>query len=98
MLTIDGLITERPHSLGGGVQRLYRWGDYGLSVVNPAILHHYTFAWEAAVLKFKSQDLDSFELDYSTELTEDVEVFMSDEETNLFIERAKQLFCSPIAI
>lgn len=47
-------VTERPHRSGGGVQRIYRAGMYGLSCVNAPLLHSYPFAWEVAVLRFKS--------------------------------------------
>ena len=88
-LTTVGLIEERLHSIGSGVQRLYRWGSKGLSVVNPQMLHSYPFAWEVAVLRWEG---DEYHLDYSTELTSDVEVFLSDEGTNAFINRARILF------
>jgi tRNA(Phe) wybutosine-synthesizing methylase Tyw3 len=50
------------------------------------MLHHYPFAWEAAVL-----DVDG-SLRYDTPLTSDVEVFTTDEEANDFIRRAKFYF------
>lgn|SRR3990167_3111170 len=87
MLTNDGLIEERSHL--GGVQRLYRWGDMGLSLVNAPMLHAYAFAWEAAVFRYTG---DKGVLDYSTELTSDVEVFATDEEANAFIKCARVLF------
>ena len=91
MLTNDNLIEERPHDpFIGGVQRLYRFKDgHGLSVVNGKALHAYFFAWEIAVIKWND---NKFELDYTTELTGDVEVFSTDEEANNFIRRAKELF------
>lgn len=77
----------------GGVQRIYRFkGGYGLSVVNSTILHSYPFAWEAAVIKGVT-DAGNFEgLDYTTGLTEDVEVFASDKETNDFVTRVAKHF------
>jgi hypothetical protein len=91
MLTDENLLIERPHlsSYIGGIQRIYRFkSGYGLSVVNSPMLHAYPFAWEAAVLKGVTDDGDFESLDYSTGLTEDVEVFDSDEEANDFIRRA----------
>ena len=71
----------------GSMQREYMFPNgWGLSLINSPRAHGYRFAWEAAVLNPKG------ELDYSTELTSDVEVFMDDEEANEFIERAAQLF------
>lgn len=95
MLTDQGLEVERPHHLAmvGGVQRLYRWGRWGLSLVNGKMLHAYSFAWEAAVQRYKSDAPNAkWELDYSTPLTNDVEVFETDEETNAFIEKARAYF------
>jgi hypothetical protein len=56
--------------------------------------HSFPFAWEAAVLKFGGEDIDDVRgsIRYDTELTSDVEVFSSDDETNEFIARAKMLF------
>jgi len=90
MITDQNLVVERPHPSGfGGVQRIYRFeSGYGLSLVNSPMLHSYPFAWEAAVLKNVSKDGKSFDLTYDTEMSEDVEVFICDEEANLFIERA----------
>ena len=91
-LTDDNLLMELPHSLGFGLQRLYRIGNYGLSCVNPKILHSYPFAWEIATIKYKGEDTNDFDLVYDTGLTGDVEVFYSDEETNEFIEKAFVVF------
>ena len=92
-LTDNNLTSEKPHPSGiGGIQRLYRIGNYGLSCVNSKILHTYLFAWEIAILKYKNKVSDDFELVYDTELTEDVEVFTSDDKTNDFIKRAFILF------
>ena len=94
MLTNENLLKEQDHPAGiGGVQRLYRFkSGYGLSLVNSPKLHSYSFAWEAAVLKDLSEDGETFELTYDTELTADVEVFANDEEANVFIEKAVLIF------
>lgn len=90
MLTDEGLIEERAHPSGlEGVQRLYRFGDYGLSLINMPTAHGYPFAWEAAVLVFDGKD---YEITYKTPLTSDVEVFSTDEETNEFILKARNYF------
>ena len=88
-LTNDMLVLERPHMLdplsSDYVQRIYKLPNgYGLSLVNAPILHHYPYAWEAAVLGRDGN------LHYGTPLTSSVEVFMSDDQANAFIERAKQ--------
>jgi hypothetical protein len=69
-----------------GLQRIYRFpSGNGLSLINASIAHCYPFAWEAAVLTKDGQ------LDYSTSLTDDVEVFFTDEEANEFIKRAARV-------
>jgi len=85
MLTNEYLLKERAHL--EGTQRLYEFPNkWGLSLVNSKMLHAYPFAWEAAVLN------PAGNLDYSTPLTDDTEVFMSDDEANDFIEKAKSYF------
>lgn len=91
-LTETNLVQERSHL--DGVQRLYRDGRYGLSLVNGPMLHGYDFAWEAAVLDYGSADGGRFNLTYETPLTNDVEVFSTDDEANAFIARAFDWFAS----
>ena len=93
-LTNKDLVCERPHPLNdGSVQRIYRFrGAHGLSAVNSPMLHSYPFAWEIAVLKDVDTKGQFHDLDYSTPLTSDVEVFMDDEEANDFIARAAKHF------
>lgn len=93
-LTQRNLLLERPHAAGiGGVQRIYRFADgHGLSLVNSPKLHVYPFAWEAAVLKGVTENGEFEDLDYDTELTNDVEVFQTEKEANHFIDRAAKLF------
>jgi len=82
MITDEYLEKEKPHRLGG-VQRIYKFPNgWGLSAVNAQRIFVYPFAWEISVLNSEGH------LDYSTELTDDVEVFGTDEETNKFILRA----------
>lgn len=103
MLTDLNLYSEHEHNFDcpnylktkgfNGIQRLYRFNNnYGLSLVNTPILHTYPFAWEAAVIRFDSAESDVFNIIYDTELTDDIEVFDTDEEANAFIEHAEQLF------
>lgn len=92
-LTNDCLLLERPNRGVGGSQRVYRFkGGHGLSVINSPMAHAYPFAWEIAVVKNVTDDGDFDGLDYSTGLTEDVEVFMNDDDANDFIARAKNHF------
>lgn len=88
MLTDEHLVLERANDIGG-VQRVYRFSNgYGLSLINLPMAHAYPFAWEAAVLKDVPEDGHGGEIDYTTPLTEDVEVFATDAEANEFIKRA----------
>lgn len=95
-LTDEDLLLERSHpGLVGGVQRIYHFGNgKGLSVVNSPMLHSYPFAWEAAVINGIEKLDEGFKydkIDYTTELTNDVEVFTTDEEANAFIAKAKEV-------
>lgn len=91
-LTDKNLVTERVHL--GGVQRVYRDGRYGLSLVNAGMLHAYPFAWEAAVTDYGSPDGEKWSLTYDTPLTDDVEVFATEEEAEAFIAKAFEWFAS----
>lgn len=90
-LTDENLICDEPHhTFAPGRQRIYRFANgYGLSLVNCPDLHAYPFAWEAAVLRDVSEDGEEFSITYQTPLTNDVEVFATDEEANAFIEKAR---------
>jgi len=84
MITDKCLTETRPHFCFAGEQRVYTLPNgYRLSAVNPKELHDYPFAWEFAVIL-----PDSWTLTYYTPLTEDVEVFLTDDEANAFIEKA----------
>lgn len=90
MITDKNLETERPHSGApyiDGVQRIYRLANgYRLSLINGQRLRAYPFAWEGAVIY--PEHADPGGLAYDTPLTEDVEVFDTDDEANAWIERA----------
>lgn len=93
---VPGVIAYGSHPCNeiGGQQVIFRWkSDYGLSCVNSPMLHHYPFAWEVAVLKFKKEvkDARDFEIKYDTGLTENVEVFETVEETREFVQEAYRL-------
>jgi hypothetical protein len=92
MLTTDGMVEERLNRMGAGIQRIYRWGQYGLSLVDSPLAHAHPFAWEAAVLKFAGPDDHNGSITYTTALTTDLVVFATDDEANKFIAKAKALF------
>lgn len=85
----DKLIKEcqkeiRPHRIGNE-QVIYALPNgYELSCVNSPMLHAYPYAWEIAVFDKNGA------LTYDTPLTDDVEVFGSDDEANSFIIHAIQ--------
>lgn len=83
MLIDIGLVKERPNEIGG-IQRIYRWGRYGASCINAEIAHAYEFKWEVAILRYFNDD-DKEVICYDSGLTEDVEVFMNDLDTNEFL-------------
>lgn len=90
-LTDKNLLIERPFR--SGTQRLYRFANnHGLSVVQ----HEFSYgaACEIAVITFDGDDIDDYNLDYSTELTSDVEGFDTFDDANAFITRAAELFGS----
>ena len=97
-LSRDGLLVECVHPLSAdgtmktGVQRLYRWGQGGLSFVNHPAARSFPFAWEVAVIRFESAENQQFHLDYTTPLTKDVEVFATEDEAETFRQRAKAYF------
>jgi hypothetical protein len=94
VLPTDNVVHNGPTRGGlGGTQILYRVGDYGLSVLDSPILHSYPFAWEIAVIRFRSEDSKKdFDLLYDTPLTDDVKVFFNDEDASDFINRAFDFF------
>lgn len=90
-LTDEHLVKVKPH-FGGGEQRIYRDGRYGLSLVNSPILHSFPFAWEAAVCDYGTAEGKDWHLTYDTPLTNDVEVFDTEAATASFIAVAFKWF------
>ncbi len=99
MLTNRNLLKTRSYwevtGFGGNdsIQRIYCFKNgHGLSAVNEEKLHSYRFAWEIVVLSglvvYNDGNYNWDRIDYTTELTSDVEVFLTDEEANTFIEKA----------
>lgn len=85
MLIDDGLVSEKPHptSVIGGVQRIYRWGRFGASVINGKILHCFPFQWEVGTIRYLGDD-DKWELTSIPEF-DSIEVFQNDDDTNEFL-------------
>lgn len=78
-------------SLNGGTQKQYKFANgYGASVVQ----HHFSYGndqgmWELAVLKWIFGD--RYELDYSTEITDDVIGHLTDDEVEKILGRIESL-------
>jgi high-affinity K+ transport system ATPase subunit B len=70
----------------GGPQRLYRFANgYGASVVNNDVI----LGTEMAVIKWEGDD--DFTLVYDTPLTDDVINYLTEDETQQFLERISNL-------
>ena len=78
-------------SLHGGVQKQYKFDNgYGASVVK----HEFSYGnknglWELAVLKWV--DGDDYELDLSTEISDDVIGYLTEEEVEELLVRIESL-------
>ena len=78
-------------SLHGGVQKQYKFDNgYGASVVK----HEFSYGnknglWELAVLKWV--DGDDYELDLSTEISDDVIGYLTEEEVQELLVRIESL-------
>lgn len=85
----DDLIKMRPRSIGG-IQYVFRFKNgYGASVVKgEGSYGGEQDLWELAVLKF---DGDEYDLDYDTEITNDVEGYLTDEDVGDLLRRIKAL-------
>ena len=91
----DYLVEERPHYIGDGVQRLYRFPNgYGASVVRftingiPVSYGAEDGLWELAVLKWNE---NSFSITYETSITDDVIGHLSEDEVQSTLEKIRGL-------
>ena len=93
------LVYERPHTLGRGVQKVYRFPNkYGASVIRFTIGE---FAgsygsskglWEVAVLHWRGEtEKEGFDLCYTTPITDDVLGRLSEAEIEEVLQRIKEL-------
>ncbi len=80
----DYSYTEEPNSayIGGVVRRYTLPNGYVISAINGEQVHFYPYAWEFAVISPKGG------LDYTTPLTNDVEVFSTETEASAFLKKA----------
>jgi len=90
---------ERPHPVGFGVQKIYRFENgYGASVVrfkcSTGDYGSYTVdetEWELAVLRFEGKDITDFDLEYSTPITDNVLGHLSDSEVDEILGQIERL-------
>jgi len=75
-----------------GFQRIYRFPNgYGASVVDGRSLHSYPFYTEIAVIMFKGDSNDKFDLVYDTPVTNDVIITDGLEDETNYLEQIKNL-------
>jgi hypothetical protein len=80
-------------ALHGGTQKLYRFpNDYGASVVQHSFSHGNSEGlWELAVVHFANENLSSYELDYTTSVTDDVIGNCDEAQIHYLLEHIEQL-------
>ena len=90
-------ISEKPHAVGSGIQKLYRFDNgYGASVVQFSIgalggsYGAESGLWELAVLRYDG-DGDGYELTYETPITDDVMGHLSDDDVQDVLVRIREL-------
>lgn len=82
-MTLTNLCLRDERPLNSGVQRNYALPNgYELSLINNPDAHIFPYAWEGAVINPDNR------LDYDTPLTNDVEVFHTEEQAEAWIIRA----------
>lgn len=96
MLTTEDQIEIIKHPVLSGEQVFYHFGNgNGLSCINSKERHNYPFAWEIAVIenmKIENNHVISFDLNFDSSLTDDIEIFLTIEEANKFIKKSKEYF------
>lgn len=81
----------RERSINGGVQKLYKFDNgYGASVIkHNGSYGHEVDKWELAVLLWR--DTNNYDLDYSTDITDDVLGYLDDEAVDVILTRIQLL-------
>jgi len=86
MLTKENLLWERPFTFHKSTQYLYRYENgYGLSVLYTPT---FTPPWDIAILENVSEDGETRRVAYDREIPDDIDVFETEEEVNIYIARA----------
>lgn len=90
-------LTEKPHPIGAGTQKVYRFDNgYGASVVrfNHMGAHNYggeSGLWEMAVVKFKGDGANDWDITYDTPITDDVLGWLDDDEVEAKLAEIRDL-------
>lgn len=80
-------------SVYDGVQYLFRFkNDYGASVIKHGGSYGYRKdMWELAVVKFNSDDMNDWDLNYDTDITNDVIGYLDDKAVRDLLTQIKEL-------
>ncbi|PIQ98002.1 MAG: hypothetical protein COV67_01290 [Nitrospinae bacterium CG11_big_fil_rev_8_21_14_0_20_56_8] len=93
MLTQKNLVLTRAEPNGmGGLQFLYRVGQYGIVAGSQPCEEIHQIHWEADVVKFISLKPLQFEVCHTTELADKTLKFRNDKAINEFLEKAFSYF------
>jgi hypothetical protein len=84
---------EIPHGTGNGVQKIYRFANgYGASVVRfPGSYGYEKGLWELAVIRFNSEDIYDWRINYKTPITKDVIGYLDNLRVNALLEQIEAL-------
>lgn len=90
--TLEGVIVKSKFHLGGE-QYIFRFSnDYGASVIrNPYSYGGDKGLWELAVVKFYGDGDDDWDINYDTDITDDVLGWLTDEDVLETLKRIKKL-------
>lgn len=89
MLNQDNLILTRTEPSGhGGLQFLYRVGQYGVACVSRPQENVSHINWEVDVIKFKDEETIQFDLCHTTTLANKTLRLKNDKAMNEFLEKA----------
>lgn len=81
----------RTNSLNGGIQKIYKFDNgYGASVIKNAFSYGWgDDLWELAVIKFKGAF--DWEIVYDTEITDDVVVYLTEDEVQEILKKIREI-------